>query len=122
MLLITRIFYILLGITFMFLVYSQVKKKRLAEKESIFWIIGAIAILILSTFPKIIIMLASIINVEYAPSLLFLIGIIFCLLLVFRLSVYVSILREQIKELAQHNAILEKRIHDLEKTNLKSIK
>lgn len=99
----------------MVFVYKKVKKKLLLEKESIFWMIGALGILILGIFPNIIIVLANILHIKYAPSLLFLMGIIFSLALIFRITNHISIVSTQIKELAQYNAILEKRISELEK-------
>jgi hypothetical protein len=99
----------------MIFVYDKVKKRKLSEKESIFWMLGAVTILILSIFPNIIIELANLLHIDYAPSLLFLLGIVFVFLLVFRLTIYVSTLKEQVKELAQRNAILESRITQLEK-------
>lgn len=99
----------------MIFVYDKVKKRKLSEKESIFWMLGAVTILILSIFPNIIIELANLLHIDYAPSLLFLLGIVFVFLLVFRLTIYVSTLKEQVKELAQRNAILENRITQLEK-------
>lgn len=98
----------------MILVYQQVKKKKISEKESIFWMIGSMGMLILGIFPEIIILLSNMLHIEYAPSLLFLVGIVFLLGLVFRLTTHISILKEQTKELAQITAILQKRISEIE--------
>lgn len=116
---VSRIFYALIGLLFMTIVYKKVKKRNLSEKESIFWMIGATLILILGIFPNILIRLAEMLHIEYAPSLLFLVGIVFVYLLVFRLTIYVSILKEQVKELAQRNAILEDCVTQLKKNQVK---
>lgn len=114
---ISRTFYALVGLLFITIVYKEVKKKKLSEKESIFWVIGASGVLILGIFPNILIKAAQILHIEYAPSLLFLLGIIFVFLLVFRLTIYVSILKEQVKELAQRNAIIEYELKSLKIKN-----
>ena len=116
---VNRIFFAMVGLIVMIYVYRKVSENKLSEKESIFWMMGAISILILGIFPNITIRIAEILKIEYAPSLLFLVGIVFVFLLVFRLTLYVSILKEQVKELAQRNAILENRIVHLEKVQVK---
>lgn len=112
---INRIFFILTGVIFITFVYNKVRKNMLSEKESIFWMIGASGILVLGIQPKIINILANYLHIEYAPSLLFMVGIIFCIALIFRLTISTSILNQQTKELAQLIAILEKRVSELEK-------
>lgn len=86
----------------------------LSEKESFFWIVGGIIILILGLFPQIVGMASEILHIEYPPSLLFLLGIIFILGLVFRVMIYITLLKEQNKELAQRYALLEKRVIEME--------
>lgn len=105
----------LVSIAFIVFIYKKVKRYKLSEKESGFWIIGALLMMIVALFPAITWRIANFLNIEYAPSLLFFLGIIFLLGLVFRLTSYVSILKEEVKELAQINTVLEKRLSDLEK-------
>lgn len=112
---VNRIFFTIIGLIFMTFVYKQVKKDRLSEKESFFWIVGAIIMVILGAFPYSIDAIATKLNITYPPSLLFFIGIIFVLSLVFRLTLHITLLKEQSKELAQRNALLEKRISKIEK-------
>lgn len=111
---VNRIFFVMLGIAFIMFVYTQVKKKKLSEKESFFWICGSILMLLLSIFPNIINKFSNMLGIVYAPSLLFLLGIIFTLGLVFRLTMYITKIQQQNKELAQRNALLEKKILDIE--------
>lgn len=115
--LINKVLYILVAIIFIVFVYSKVKRKLLSEKESIFWMLGAIAVLILSVFPNILDVVAQKLNIYYPPSLLFFGGIIFTLALVFRITTYVSVTQEKVKELAERYAVLEKRIIEVERVN-----
>lgn len=111
----TRIFFGVIGILAMVLVLSDVKKKKFFEQESFFWVIGALVVLILALFPGLIILLANLIGVEYAPSLLFLIAIIFVLYLLFRQSKQVSLLKEQVKDLGQKLVVMQKIIDENER-------
>ena len=110
----TRIFFGVIGILAMVLVLSDVKKKKFFEQESFFWVIGALVVLILALFPGVIILLANLIGVEYAPSLLFLIAIIFILYLLFRQSKQVSLLKEQVKDLGQKLVVMQMMIDEKE--------
>lgn len=111
---VSRIFFASLGLLFMGLVYKQVKKKRFSEKESFFWMCTAFAMLVVGVFPQIIDYLTSLVHINYPPSLLFLLAILFLVLIVFRLTEHMSILQERVKELAQDHAILEERVKQLE--------
>ncbi|MDF2881846.1 MAG: hypothetical protein K0R54_2403 [Clostridiaceae bacterium] len=118
--LVSRIFFASVGLAIIIFVYNQVKKHKLEEKESFFWILGSICILILAFFPKIINAMSRILHIDYPPSLLFLLGIIFTIGLVFRLTLYVTLMKQQIKELAQRNVLLEKRVLEIEKFHKKN--
>ncbi|MDU4937990.1 MAG: DUF2304 domain-containing protein [Clostridium sp.] len=114
------IFFIGIGIIFLMIVISKVKRKRFFEKESFLWVVGSICLLFLAIFPGIISYLSDLVGIEYPPSLLFFIATIFILYLLFRQSEYVSLLREQVKELGQRIVVLEKVIEE-EKQNEKKI-
>ena len=43
------------------------------------------------------------------------IGIIFCLILIFRLTVCIFSLQQQVKELGQRNAIMQKTLEEIQK-------
>ncbi|MEG1618079.1 MAG: DUF2304 domain-containing protein [Bacilli bacterium] len=111
---ISRIFFILVAILLIIYIFSNIKKNLLSQDESMLWMIGAIFILILAIWPNSIIVLANIVGIEYAPSLLFLLVSIFFILFLFRNSQHLSVLKEKNKELVQIVALLEKRIKDIE--------
>lgn len=109
---INRIFFASIGLIVMIYIYKKVVKNKMVEKESFFWMLGATMIFLLSLFPQVLDFIANKVYIYYPPSMLFMIGIIFTLILVFRLTMYVSALQQQVKELAQRNAILEKKINN----------
>lgn len=108
------IFFATAGIVFLLAVINVVKKQRSFERESFYWVICAIGMVILAINPNIIIKISHIVNVRYPPSLLFLIAILFILYLLFKLTCQISNLREQNKELAQESIILKKRFKELQ--------
>lgn len=108
----TRIFFGVIGILAIILVLLDVKKKKFFEQESFYWIIGSLIVLILSLFPEIIIVLSNLIGIEYAPSLLFLLSILFILYILFRQSKQVSLLKEQVKDLGQKLVVMQKIIDE----------
>jgi hypothetical protein len=93
---INRIFFALLGLIFSVTVYNRVKKKKFSEKESIFWMAIALLMLVISIFPQIVDNITKLVNIVYPPSLLFLIGILFLILVVFRLTENISKLQENL--------------------------
>jgi hypothetical protein len=113
----TRIFFILVGLLLIVYVYKRVKKNLFSEKESMFWMVGAIILFILSIFPKIIDRLSSFLGIVYPPSLLFLFAMMFTMVLLLRQSQQISVMSNNLKELIQRNALLEQKIREQIKKN-----
>lgn len=111
---ITSLFFVCVAIIFMILIIYKVKKKRFFEKESFLWVIGSIFVLLLAIFPNFIGKVSRIVGIDYPPSLLFLVATIFILVLSFRQSEQVSLLKEQVKDLGQRIVVLEKIIEKKE--------
>lgn len=96
------------GLFFICYVLAKVNKNQFAETKSILWITGGILMLLLSLFPVIFTRLSTLLDVAYPPSLLFLLSILFVVFVTFRQDQEISLLSEQVKDLAQRNALLEK--------------
>ncbi len=111
----TRIFFIAVAVILILYIYRNVRKNQISQDESILWMIGAIIILIFGIWPELIIKLADVVGIDYAPSLLFLLSCVFLFVFCFRNSQMLSELKEKNKELIQDAALLDKRIRDLEK-------
>jgi hypothetical protein len=89
------------------LVVALVRKRRLSESLSMFWLTFAALMVAAATFGfPYLIEAASLIGVVYAPSALFLVAILFLLAFNLYLSVEVSELSEQNKILAQEVGLL----------------
>lgn len=100
-------FFIILAIIFIIYIFRMIKRKDFSIKESIFWMIGTFGILLLAIFPKLLDKFAFALNINYPPSLLFLVAIFFLLFINFRNTQKLSKQNEKIIELAQKCSILE---------------
>lgn len=102
-----NIYFIIISLIAMLYIVSEVRKKRFSIKESFWWVIASIVMLILSIFPYSIDVLAKFLNIAYPPSLLFVICIVFLVFMIFRNNKKIAEQQEKIIELAQRIAILE---------------
>ena len=112
-------FFIVLAIIFIIYVYVNVKDQELSIKESFFWMVGSIVMLLLSMFYKMEDKVAVLLGVWYPPSLVFLIAIMFLLFINFRNSKKLYKQNERIIELAQKVSILEFELENKNKENIK---
>jgi len=100
-----KVFIILLGLILICSIMYLLVKRRINDRHSLFWFIGAFIILILSLFPEILEMLANMVGIDYPPSLLFLFAILVILAIVLYQSMQISVLQERLRELTQQMAI-----------------
>lgn len=96
----------LLGIVFVLTVINLLVKRKISERNSFLWLAGSLAILVLSTIPDVLDVVARAAGVDYPPTLLFLMSILVILFILLYQSIQISILHERCKELAQYLAIL----------------
>ena len=78
---------------------------------------GAIALVIAAAFPYVIYVLRDVLSIEMPVNLVFLLMFCFVLVVLLSLSIAITQLAEKCKRLTQANAILEKRVRDLEEKN-----
>lgn len=107
-----NVLYIVIGLVLFIYILSVVIKGTFDIYESIFWLVGTVIILILSLFPNLIIWLANLTGIEYAPSLLFLLVAVFLLFINFRNTQKIAKQKEKILSLAQDVAILKYEIEN----------
>ena len=105
-----NIYFIILSVLVIVYVVNIVRKKKFSIKESFWWIVASIVMLILSIFPYSIDWIAKKIGVAYPPTLLFVACIIFLLFINFRDSKRISELQMKVVELGQELAIIKERV------------
>ncbi len=102
-----KIFILVCGLLFTVTIIRLLIKKRISESNSIIWLIGSFAILVLSLIPEVLQVIADIVGIDYPPSLLFLLSILLLLLIVFSQSVQISLLNDRVREMTQRIALLQ---------------
>ena len=94
----------------------MLRKGKLNIQYSILWLASAVAVLVFSCFPYVLAVLSDIFEIEVIANLVFILLFIFVLLLLLSLSIIVTGFADKIKRLTQTQALLEKRIRELEGT------
>lgn len=110
-----RIVLIIGIIVYFFAVYKLLKKKLLALKYSLLWLFIGLIMTILVVFPDLLMLLCGLLGIAEAMNGLFTFALGFILILLMAISVIVSKQSDRIKSLVQDNALMEKRIRELEK-------
>ena len=90
------------------------KKQKLLVRYSIIWLFSAAVLALFAVFPYIVLVLRDLTKIVTPSNLIFMMAIAFLLLISLCLTSIVSGLSEKIKKLAQQNALLERRVRELE--------
>ncbi|NHN34277.1 DUF2304 domain-containing protein [Paenibacillus agricola] len=102
LILISRIIAILVSIY----ILNKTRKNLLIEKESFYWVIGCLVVVLLTIFPDSLVYISELLGIKYPPATLFLIAIILILILLYRQLGRISLLTTKVNELIRTVAIL----------------
>ena len=102
------------AVVFLVVILWLLKKGRLTVRYSIIWLMAGGALRVFAVFPYIVLVLRDWLNMEMPVNVIFTLVLAFVLLLLLSLSTIVSGFAEKLKRLAQENALLEKRVRELE--------
>lgn len=105
-------YFIILSLISLLVIVHEVRKREFSIKESFWWVLAGIVMLILSIFPKMIDSFADFLGVAYPPSLLFTLCIIFLLFINFRNCKRISKQQEMINELEQNIVLIKGKINE----------
>ena len=96
-----------LSVLVILLVLASVRRARIRVEYSVSWLIGAVALLVLSRSQNLLHSIAGLLGVTYPPlALILLVGCVF-LVMFYRFSLIISQLKDDNIALAQRVAILE---------------
>lgn len=95
------------SILFLIIIIREIKKGNLLEKYSLFWIFFSIIMIVISANLRLLNLLSRMLHIYYAPSVLFLLGLLFIILYCFHLTLIISKQSENIVKLTQEVAILK---------------
>ncbi|MBE6894607.1 MAG: DUF2304 domain-containing protein [Ruminococcaceae bacterium] len=105
---------ILGSVGFLLFILYLMKKGKLEVKYSIIWLAFSLCMILFACFPYTVLVLNDIAGVIDPVNFIFFTQIIFILLILLSVSAVISGFSKKIKQLAQANAILEKRVRELE--------
>lgn len=111
-----KILLIIGSIGFLLFILYLLKKNKLEVKYAIIWLAFSLTMVLFASFPYIVLVLGDITRVINPVNFIFLTQIIFILLILLSVSAVISGFSRKIKQLAQANATLEKRVRELENT------
>ena len=101
-------------------IINMVRKKALELRYSLTWLGVGICILILTLFPQIMNKISAIMGIASPMNMLFFLGFCFSLTIIFSLTISVSKMSIQIKDLTQEIALYKKeqneKMDEIEKT------
>lgn len=90
------------------LVIAQIKKRNLELKYTLSWLSLFFVLLLVTVFPGILNWITNVFGIELPINMIFFLGFIFTLLIVYRLTQAVSKMSREITELTQKVALLDK--------------
>ncbi len=105
-----QIIAIAVAIIFMFFIFRLIARGKLREEYSFIWIVCTILLLLFSIWRDGLDIIAALMGIYYAPSLIFLGAIFAIVIFLVHLSVVNSKQHKQIKEISQELALLKEKI------------
>jgi hypothetical protein len=106
------IFVIIVAFLIALTVVYYVRRWRLKEQYSLLWLVLAVAMVVPASAPDLVEWFADRLNVIYAPSLLFFLGLAVVAMMLFHYSLEISRLSDQNRELAQELGLLRARMEE----------
>lgn len=102
------------------LLVAQIKRRKIELQYSISWMFLLFVLLIVCIFPAILDVLSHVLGIELAINMVFFLGFIFTLLIIYSLTKAVSKMSKEITELTQKVALMDKKMKEDEKNELHS--
>lgn len=109
--------YMILGaVILLAVIFCLLKRGLMSVKYSLLWLLLAVCLVIAAAVPYTVFVLRDLLDIQMPVNLIFLLMFCFVLVMLLSLSVAITQLAEKCERLTQANAILEKRVRDLEDT------
>ena len=107
---------LIVGVLFFLMIISAlIKRERLNLKYTLLWLFTGLVMFLIAVVPRIAVFVAEMMGVETPSNAVFMIGGLFILFIILSLTSIVSTQMLRIRRLTQTQAILEKRVRELEK-------
>lgn len=94
------------------MIANLVRQKKLDLKYALVWFLVGAVVLVFDAFPQLLSSVTRLMGIGMPVNMLFFLGFVFSLLIIFTLTVSVSRLAEKVKRLSQEMALLEDRLEN----------
>lgn len=106
---------LLIGVLlYLILIIWLMRKGKLSLKYTLIWFLTGLVLLVCAVFPGLVRTITHMMGVYSEVNAVFFVGVCFLLLIILFLTSVASGLSERIRNLTQTQAMLEKRVRDLE--------
>lgn len=109
-----QIILIVSSILFLLFILSVTRQNKLSYKYTLLWLLFSIVTILFAIFPQIIVSFSKLIHIKEPTNALFLVYIFLLFVLVFYISIAFTKIFMKVTVLVQENAMLEKRVSELE--------
>jgi hypothetical protein len=109
-----RVAVIAIAVLLVLVVIELVRRRRLMERYALLWLGAAATLFLLAVWQGLLTALSGDLGVRSGPNLLFAVGFAFVVVLLLSMTLVISRLSEQNKQLAQRVALLADRLGQLE--------
>lgn len=91
---------------------NRIHKGKILMGDAIFWVLLSFALIVLALFPGIAFFFSSLLGFVSPSNFVFLLVMVLVMAKIFANSSEISMLKHRVNELAQENALLEKKLRD----------
>jgi hypothetical protein len=109
-----RIGVIAIAVLVVLVVVELIRRRRLMERYALLWLAAAATLFVLALWQGLLTTLSADVGIRSPPNALFAVGFAFVVVLLLSVSLVISRLSEQNKQLAQRVALLADRLRQLE--------
>ncbi|MBD0379251.1 DUF2304 domain-containing protein [Paenibacillus sedimenti] len=97
-------------LVFLFMTIELIRRQKLQEQYAILWLMLGFIMALFSLFPNMLGPISRLMQIHYAPSLLFLVGLLFSLVFIMHLTIVISKLHRKLTRLVQEVALLREQV------------
>jgi len=113
------VFGIVAALAVLVVIFMLLRRGTLRERHAVWWFVGGLLALIVAVFPQLLAWTARLIGVEVPANLIFFVAIALLVLLSLQHSAELTRAEDRIRTLTEHIAMLNLRVHQLERTEEK---
>jgi len=109
-----RVVVIAIAVIVLLVVVELVRRRRMLERYALLWLAAAVGLFVLGVWKGLLTSLSGDVGIKSAPNALFSLGFVFVIVVLLSMTLVISRLSEQNKQLAQRVALLDDRLSQLE--------